>query len=745
MRISEILKGLTALQLNEADEPRQKKSTDTSKTGKAKEAAEVKTNSANKALATNDKAKRNPTKVQGRDKGAHSKDEKIAQQAGEVKDLASDGKGKGQEGGQAIRAANQAKKSGAAEKGITQHKEKQGQLGAMNPLGGYGREDNGSDAADASDDYFDSIGTEDENYNDFKLPNDMRPGFSADTKDNQGHGLDDPDSINFDYDGDGDLDQDDVDMNQDEWDASPKKSKQPHDPQMINALLAHADPDNVAIGQAMQRANDAWNDAQARTKENRHKTTDAERQLAAQKAAKKAQQDAAYNAISPETRTAIEKKKALNAKNTQTYQDLPRIEKEVGKQTGAKRGSAEVTHNAAKVNAAGGRMSAEDMNAAAARAAQGDKEAQGELFKNTGRMLFMLAKKYSMSNQDKLADLYGEAKAALMQAIKTYDPAQGKQFSTWLYSNVENLVKTASYEDRNVRIPQKQSDKVTAYRFLKGKLQAQGITGVDADLEIIGKLGLKSWDELDQIKQTAQMSSTASMSTPVGGTEDGDAGELGDTLGGQGIESEYGSQADAIGSKDTGSDLETMSKELATADEETKAEIMGRMAEGAGLRPDEQTLVSLAFGIGGQKPMTDKEIRDQTGWARSKIDSTTEEALYRLAAFISEQTGERMEVELANLERIYKNREFEYTAAKAGRESDDYVDDESMKDTPEEKKARGNVKTQRKVKQDKEKAQKASSRNSAMADAMNSAKEKAAKKEPVTESERMRNFLDLMN
>lgn len=687
MRISDILNGLTAIQINEAEAPRNKaeqnsnlkKGAEASAEKEQKPKGEKPTSMADPGA--NQAAKGKYQKPDTQSKSAGSTD-KSQQQPGPETELVKGGKGVGNAGGQVKRAANQDVKSGRAGEKEAQRVASDKKKGTLDPLRTYGQ---GTDATGAADQWADEVGTEE--YDDHGQSFGSSPTFGNDAKDNQAFGLDDPDALN---------NAETADM-QDAWDEKENKKPgdqlPPHDPDQVKIQLASDDTFQREIGKAMERANEEWFEAQAAAKE-------AESRMSKDRGAKKPRDQ-----HSPEVADRLKKKAKLAQKNKDAFDSLSREQKAQGNATGAKRGSLEVTQNLADVNKAGEKLDKDGINQAAAAAAEGDQEAQAALFKNMGRMLFGLARKYSFGNQDKLADLYGESKAALMQAIKTYDPEQGAQFSTWLYKNVDSLVKNAAYGDRNIGVEQRQLDKVAKYNKLKADLQNQGIQGVDADLEIIDKMGLKSWADLDKIKQTAAMSSTSSLDAPVSMGDD-EEGNVSDVIGGgQGVQSDYtASETPNIGSG-AGADeeLENISKELAMGDDETKSKIFSDLADEAELDDEERKVIEAGFGIGGEALVNHSEIQMATGITRNVQNKVVPNALKKMALVLADNTGSSADEEFQNLQKLWKDREFDKGAAGEGRTVGDYADDS---ESPEEVKSR----TDRKANREKRRAKQAASK-----------------------------------
>lgn len=712
MKISDILKGFNTAILNEADiqskKPRRKFSNDDiaraqdeykKNNPKGEDKGEKKTLSKPKAEPKFDKqdpggnkAAKGKYQKPGTDSKRADVDRSAQQAPSKATSLAKDGKGQGQEGGQAMRAAKQDQKvrkgeeTSRVDQKAAANKDSQHKSGTLNSLRTYGGdEDNQANAS--SEKHLDTIGTQD--YEEHDFGKDSRPKFNNDTKDNVAHGLDDSQQAARDA------------VGQDEWDAEEDKQPgdqlPPHNPDKVDILLAADDAIQRQIGQSMKKANDEWFDAQAKADEAKRRRDGSktwagvsdmgkEAQKAHQ-AQKKAERDALPD-LSPEAQARADQKAKVDALNKDTRDNkLTGADDARLAASGIDRGSLEVSQRKAQANRDA--MDAGEDEAPkgskltpyAVKAQQGDQKAMTTLFKNVSPMLMKVAQKFAGGNKDKAADLYGESKVAFMTAIKTFDPERGTEFTTHLMSTMEGMVKDASYQDRgDIQVSKDSQQKISKYNKLKKKWEDQGVTGHQADREIAVELGLaksvddippKAWEALDKIKQDNVTRGNISMHG-AGGTDD-NGGEI-DADTGTGVQSDFTSD-DAMGSQGGEEELESISKQLATAGPDAVKAKMDELISMAGLDDQEADIIQLAFGIGGEDVLSDDDIQMATGMSSTKQRSITDEALYKMAAYIAQENGTDTDEEHMNLKKIYKYRQKDQANSKLGRTVGDYNDD----------------------------------------------------------------------
>lgn len=661
MRIREVINTLTARIISEAGDPGQNDA------------------------AKNTRAKAKP---QGDQKRADSPDRKKAMAPGDVKDQVVGGKGQGQEGGAVKRQVQQADKKrdrvgDAAADSVTK--------GTLDPKRNYG---NGSEAEKASDKWAADVGEFDRNRKD-KTKDNVKPKWTGD-RDRWSDGefasspVDDP-----------------------EIEAPGGKKLKYYNPAEIEQLRSSGDPFDAQIADAMERGNEEYmaqkeaNKA-ARSEESKAKRadikangkkapskdvfSDSEKEMAedalllAKHAGKMDQNqfremlknkfgldDAGVKRLIFVMRDLHSKKmKSLSGEHRD---DLSDEEKEMGNAnvaTGGRRGSLEVSDMVRRSNQSGAAdLTPQEVDELATQAGQGDQNAQEMLFQKMARMLYGVARKYSFGDNEKLADMYGEAKAAMMQAFNTFDQKGGAGFSTWLYKNVSGLVQNAAYADRNnIRLPGDKAQEVAKMKQTMQQVRNAGFDGVDADMEVISRMGLKSWAEYDKLKQLAQ--SQASLSTPVQGEEGDEGGSIGDNASG-GVHSEYTSAEDqAVGTgASPDADIDAMQKELATSDKTMSDELMNALYDRANVPPEDRQIVNSLFGIGGEEPMTDSEVQAVYGLTNYSMKNKVQGALTDMAKAIAAENGTSPQEELQNLLKIMKNRKMDYQASQYQRATDD--------------------------------------------------------------------------
>lgn len=662
MRIRDIFKNLINENLNEAGDP------------------------GDNAAAKLTRKKATP---QGSDTRADGKLRKVAAKPGPVKDQVVGGKGIGNAGGQikkAVQAADR-KRDAAGEEAANSTKK-----GTLNPLSVSSTD---STASAAADKWASSVGTQGLGRNRLDQTKDTnRPKFNNDVKDNQAHGLDDaqkdPQPFKF---GNREF----------RWIPQAK----------IDQTRATGDAHDAQIADAMVKNNADYEDAKQKKKEEDAKFREGPRAAASGRDKfSEDEEEMGYEAIGLVKNAKAkgmdgEKIRSLLMKHfgLQSEEEMGRLtltmrhcadkikkghnaefkdstsdeEIEMGRTTGAARGRLEVADMVRKSNESGvANMSPEEVNELAVRGQQGDQEAIEMIFQKMARMLYGAASRYSFGSKEQLADMYAEAKIAMMEAIKHFDSSKGASFSTFLFNTVKNLVKNAAYENRAVRLPQKEADKVAHLKRVTQQVRSDGFDGADADLEIIARMGLKTWAEYDKLKQQAQ--STASMNHSTG--EEG-AGEFGDTLGsGDVAQGEYSSSEDqAIG---TGAspedDLQAMQKELATKDPTMSTELMTALYDRAGI--DEQTaeIVNDLFGIGGKAPMSDSDIKAIYGLTTRSLEKFISSTVLKMGTAIADINQTDPESEADNLMNILNSRKSDFAMAQAGRSYDPSEDR-----TPEQK------------------------------------------------------------
>ena len=236
--------------------------------------------------------------------------------------------------------------------------------------------------------------------------------------------------------------------------------------------------------------------------------------------------------------------------------------------------------------------------ALAASARQGDEDALNRLICSNLRFVVSVAKKYRHQGVA-LEDLINAGNLGLMRAARKFDETRGIKFISYAVWWVRQAILEAMAEQsRIVRVPIGQAGKV--YQLGKRARTLQQELGREATVdEIAVELGVTQ----EEVAATLRIARAhLSLDAPVAGDEDT---KLVDFV------SDEGSQ-----SPDEPVVQTTMAESLASA--------MGA------LRPREQRVVNLYFGLTGGDPCTLEDIGDLLGVSRERVRQIKDRALARL-------------------------------------------------------------------------------------------------------------------
>ena len=143
--------------------------------------------------------------------------------------------------------------------------------------------------------------------------------------------------------------------------------------------------------------------------------------------------------------------------------------------------------------------------------------------KNHG-LIYWVAKRYT--GRYEIDDLMQTGYLALDRAVKTYDPAQGVKFSTylipWLQSYINRQVENTGSV---IRIPNYLRQKIHAYKKMVNDFEIHGEKVTDYKLRVMLEV---SQEELKVIKKAAM--DPVSLSKPVGDPDDKESITLEDTI-----------------------------------------------------------------------------------------------------------------------------------------------------------------------------------------------------------------------
>lgn len=244
-------------------------------------------------------------------------------------------------------------------------------------------------------------------------------------------------------------------------------------------------------------------------------------------------------------------------------------------------------------------LSEEEERALAVSSAQGDKKAKEKLICANLRLVVNLAKKYASYTQTlTLLDLIQEGNIGLMKAVDRYDHTLGFRFSTYaIWWIRQAITRGIAGQDRMIRLPVHFGEE--ARKVWKVFKQLHQIQDIVTREELADATGF-SLERVDLILQST--APTASLDAPIG---DDESSRLVDCIENQ----------RAFSPEDEA--METM----------MKLEINKQLSV---LKPREETILNMRFGLNGYEPHTLEEIGDYIGITRERIRQIEARALRRL-------------------------------------------------------------------------------------------------------------------
>ena len=229
----------------------------------------------------------------------------------------------------------------------------------------------------------------------------------------------------------------------------------------------------------------------------------------------------------------------------------------------------------------------------------GDSAARDHLARANLRLVVNIARSYVGKGLG-LEDLIAEGNVGLLRAVEGFDPSLGTRFSTyatyWIKQSIRRLVINTA---KAIRLPAYVVELLTKWRRASAQLQ-EGLGRAPTEEEVAHELGLPR-KKLNIVKKALRIHNGGPQ-----GTREEEGGSLDELL----------------------PDLRCQAPDTALADSDELRQVLGLLEK---IPARKATVLRLRFGLGGEGPLTLKEIGDRLGLTRERVRQIEGEALAALA------------------------------------------------------------------------------------------------------------------
>ena len=245
-------------------------------------------------------------------------------------------------------------------------------------------------------------------------------------------------------------------------------------------------------------------------------------------------------------------------------------------------------------------LTREEENTLAVQAAEGNKAAKEKIVKSNLRFVVNVAKKYQNHGLD-LVDLISEGNIGLMTAIDRFDVTKGYPFISYAVWWIRQaILKAICEKSRAIRLPLNRANELVQIEHAR-KTVAGKKSEEEEIREIAAMLNMDAAHVRDLLAVSQDM---MSLDAPVHAVDDGTA-EVGDML----EDKRYAAPEDAAIAKAMRRDIDDAMESL---------------------KPNEQKVLRLRYGLTGGKPMSLKEVGDGCNLTKERIRQIEKHAIVRM-------------------------------------------------------------------------------------------------------------------
>lgn len=230
----------------------------------------------------------------------------------------------------------------------------------------------------------------------------------------------------------------------------------------------------------------------------------------------------------------------------------------------------------------------------------GDKAARDKLVNSNLRFVVNVAKKYQNHGLD-LTDLISEGNIGLLTAIEKYDVSKGYHFISYAVWWIrQSILKAICEKSRAIRLPMNRANELVQIEHARKELK-----GMLSEADEMREIGLMLDMDASHVREMINIArDMVSLDAPVAGAE--------------GKDSHFG---------DFVEDSLYQSPELHAEEINMKEDIDEMLAS---LRPNEEKVIRLRYGIGGHKPMSLQEVGEECNLTKERIRQIEKRAILRM-------------------------------------------------------------------------------------------------------------------
>jgi RNA polymerase primary sigma factor len=240
----------------------------------------------------------------------------------------------------------------------------------------------------------------------------------------------------------------------------------------------------------------------------------------------------------------------------------------------------------------------------AARIKQGDKDARAKLIRSNLRLVVKIAHDFKGLGLP-LLDLISEGNIGLMRAVEKFDPSKGAKLSSYAAWWIKQSMRRAlANQARTIRIPVQSASKISKIQAARTRLTEKlGRDPTDKEIAVEVNLTERTVTGLRLGKTT-----TISLHDPI---QHGEDGEFRDII----------------------PDEKTTAPDEIVQDEETLRHMLRLIDH---LDERERTILTLRFGLNGERPRTLEEVSQTIGRTRERVRQIQNQALEKLRMLLEE-------------------------------------------------------------------------------------------------------------